>query len=78
MRFSIIIPAYNVEDYIECCIKSVCEQDLGKDQYEVIVVDDKSSDNTTTIVKKLQETLSNIKLIRHSVNKKQGGLEIQL
>lgn len=73
MRFSIIIPAYNVEDYIEYCIKSVCEQDFGKDQYEVIVVDDKSSDNTPTIVKKLQGTSSNIKLIRHSVNKKQGG-----
>ena len=73
MRFSIIIPAYNVEDYIECCIKSVCEQDFRKDQYEVIVVDDKSSDNTNTIVEKLKETFSNIKLIRHSINKKQGG-----
>lgn len=47
MKFSIIIPAYNVENWIDDCIRSCINQDLvlGED-YEIIVVDDGSKDNT--------------------------------
>ena len=48
MRFSIIIPVYNVEEYIEECVQSVLSQTY-KD-YEIILVDDGSTDNSGKIL----------------------------
>ena len=45
---SIIIPAYNVEEYIEECLDSILNQTFT--DYEVIVVDDCSTDNTYSII----------------------------
>jgi glycosyltransferase involved in cell wall biosynthesis len=66
-RFSVIIPAYNVQNYVEKAINSVLEQDF-KD-YELIVVDDASTDNTADIVKKYENKYDNVKLISHKDNK---------
>ena len=66
-RFSVIIPAYNVQNYVEKAIKSVLEQDF-KD-YELIIVNDASIDNTADIVKKYEDKYDNIKLISHKDNK---------
>lgn len=66
-RFSVIIPAYNVQNYVEKAINSVLEQDF-KD-YELIVVNDASTDNTANIVKKYEDKYDNIKLISHKDNK---------
>ena len=41
---SIIVPVYNVERYIEQCIKSLCSQTY--DNIEIVLVDDGSSDNS--------------------------------
>lgn len=49
-RFSIIIPAYNVEQYIEESIKSVLGQEF--ENYELILIDDCSTDNTKNILEK--------------------------
>ena len=57
---SIIIPVYNREDYIEECLKSVFEQSFQ--DYEVIIIDDGSCDNTVNICKQLAEKDSRIKL----------------
>jgi glycosyltransferase involved in cell wall biosynthesis len=46
IKFSVIIPCYNVEDKIENCLKSVLNQSMETDSYEVIVVDDGSTDKT--------------------------------
>ena len=43
-KVSIVIPVYNVEKYIERCLKSILNQTL--DSIEVIVIDDGSTDNT--------------------------------
>jgi len=51
MKYSFIIPAYNEEDYISNCIKSIKNQTL-KD-FEIIVVDNGCTDKTSDIVKKL-------------------------
>ena len=66
-RFSIIIPAYNVHEYVEKAINSVLEQDF--ENYELIVVNDASTDNTAEVVKKYEEKFDNVKLISHKDNK---------
>lgn len=50
MLFSIIIPMYNVEKYIENCIDSIVNQEFT--DYELILVDDGSTDRTVDIAKK--------------------------
>ena len=53
MLVSIIIPIYNVENYIERCLDSVYSQDF-KD-FEVVVVNDCSTDSSKKILLKYQE-----------------------
>lgn len=48
---SIVVPAYNEQDYIARCLDSLMAQE-GFDDYEVIVVDNNSTDNTNIIAKK--------------------------
>ncbi len=48
MRFSIIIPAYNAERYLSECLSSVSLQSF--DNYEVILIDDGSTDSTLSLV----------------------------
>ena len=49
---SIIIPARNEAENIQHCLDSICNQSYPKHLYEIIVVDDHSTDNTAAIVKK--------------------------
>ncbi len=52
LRFSIIIPNYNKEKYIGECLNSIKNQTLDKEKYEVIFIDDGSSDNSVEIASK--------------------------
>ena len=52
VEFSVIIPAYNAEDTVEACIKSVLDQSLARERFEVILVDDGSRDGTAGIVER--------------------------
>ena len=63
IKLSIIVPAYKVEAYIEKCIRSLEDQDLPKDEYEIIVINDGSPDRCREIVEELQKEFSNIILI---------------
>ncbi len=49
MGISIIIPCYNVEEYISSCLDSIEKQNIGKN-YEIILVDDCSTDNTEKVI----------------------------
>lgn len=68
MRFSIIIPAYNVEDYLLDCVDSVIKQSFR--DYEIILVNDGSTDSTLEICQELSKKNKSINLI----TKKNGGL----
>ena len=63
---TIIIPVYNVEDYLETCLDSVINQELV--DYEVILVDDGSTDSSGTICDEYASNYSEINVI-HQENK---------
>src|SRR5215471_11940345 len=64
IRFSIIIPARNEETKIEKCITSILQNSYPPTLYEIIVVDDFSTDGTSCIVEKMQTKFENIRLIQ--------------
>lgn len=68
MQLSIIIPVYNVEAYIEKCIMSLQGQDIPKEAFEIIIINDGSPDNSRQVVLDLMQQFSNIVFIEQ-VNK---------
>jgi len=63
IQFSIIIPMFKVANYINRCIESLESQDIDKNLYEIICINDGSPDNCREIVENLQKKYSNIVLI---------------
>lgn len=68
MLFSVIVPCYNVELYIDDCIKSILNQTY--DKFELILVNDGSTDNTKEILNNYARDDNRIRV----VNKQNGGL----
>ena len=67
MDLSIIIPVCNVEQYIGSCLESIYRQGLKDEEFEVIVVNDGSTDNSIKVVEDIQNRHHNI-LIIHQEN----------
>ena len=63
---SVIMPTYNHADFIERAIESVCQQSY--DNYELIIIDNYSEDNTEIIVKSYQATNSKINYLKYKNN----------
>ena len=61
MKVSVIIPVYNVEDYIEKCLNSLLQQTL--DDIELIIVNDGTKDLSIEKIQYLVDSNKNIKLI---------------
>ena len=70
---SVIIPVYNTQQYIGRCLRSLRNQSISKKFFEIIIVDDFSTDNSLNEIKKQKS--SNIKIIK---NKKNLGLPASL
>ena len=66
--FSLILPAYNVAPYLERCLRSILDQ--GMTDYEVILVDDGSRDDTPRLCDTFAEKYDSIRVI----HKENGGL----
>ena len=75
IKVSIIIPVYNVEQYLRQCLDSVCNQTF-KD-IEIIVVNDCSQDNSLQIIKEYQQKDDRIVLIDLKQNAGQGNARNQ-
>ena len=72
-KFSIVIPARDEEANIGACLASILANDYPSHLYEIIVINDHSTDRTAAIVEKMQQTHSQIKLI-HLANHLSAGL----
>lgn len=69
MLLSIIIPIFNVERYIDKCIQSVLNQRLLSIEYEVILVNDGTQDNSMQIAMKAIENhlpICHVKVVEQS------------
>ena len=72
-KISIIIPMYNTEKYISQCLESILNQTLN--DYEVIVVDDCSTDKSVKIVESMQNKFGNkLQLIKRNKNSASPGI----
>lgn len=65
---SFVLPCYNVERYIADCLNSIYSQDLTEEEFEVICVNDCSTDGTCMIIEEWQAVHSNLHLIHHPKN----------
>ena len=68
MKVSIIVPVYNTEKYLSKCLDSLINQDFS--DYEIIIVNDGSTDNSEDIINDYANKYDNIKTFK----KKNGGL----
>ena len=71
MKISIIVPVFNEEKYISTTLDSIINQNF--DDYEVIVVDDGSTDDTCKIV---EEKLSNSSLPHKIIHQENSGVSV--
>lgn len=72
MKLSIIIPAYNCGKFIEECIYSCNNQGLDKNEYEIIVVNDGSTDNTSEILEQQTSHIKNLII----TNQRNSGVSV--
>ena len=70
MKFSFLVCVYNGQEYIKECLDSLVKQKFPTKDYEIVVVNDGSTDKTKSIVERYAKKHSNIKL----VNNKNEGL----
>lgn len=79
MDISVIVPVYNVEDYLAECLESILSQ--GFDSMEIICIEDGSSDDSFKILETFAQKYSQIRIIKHDTNKgpsaaRNAGLKI--
>ena len=72
LLISFIIPLYNAKGYIERCLRSIFFQNLASDTFEVIVVNDGSTDGSLQITESLKAELPNLLII----NQKNQGVSV--
>ena len=70
MEISVIMPVYNIEKYLSEAVESILSQTFS--DFELIILDDKSTDNTLSVAKKYAEQDKRIKIIELEEHQKQG------
>lgn len=72
-KLSIIIPCYNCEKTLEEAVASCYTQGIPNDTFEIVMIDDKSTDNTRAVMQRLADTYDNINLSFHQKNRGGGA-----
>ncbi len=69
LKISVVIPCYNEEDSIETTIKEISEVfNFAGIIYEILVINDGSTDNTLKILKKIENNYDNVRVFCHDFN----------
>lgn len=63
LKLSIIIPVFNVEKYVGACIESLYKQGISEDEFEIILINDGSTDNSLGIIQEYEKQHTNITTI---------------
>lgn len=63
MRISFIIPVYNAEKYIQSCLTALSDQGLGYDEFEVLIVNDGSTDGTLAAIEAMRGLVPQIRVL---------------
>lgn len=82
-QLSFILPCYNVGRYVSECLDSIYAIDMPETDFEVICVNDASTDNTRDVILGYQAKHSNLRLLDHECNKYSGaarnaGIEVAM
>ncbi len=72
-KLTIIIPCYNCEQTLREAVESCYTQGFSIDEFEIVMVDDGSSDGTRELLEKLSSEYSNVRLFFHEKNKGGGA-----
>lgn len=70
MFLSIIVPVYNAESYLQQCLDSLLSQDILKEDYEILCVNDGSRDGSLEILQQFARDAGNVTVI----DKENGGV----
>lgn len=77
IKLSICIPTYNREKFLAVCLKHLIPQIIDKENVEVIVVDNASTDNTQSIMNTIISEHSNIHYYRNEMNLGYSGNQVK-
>jgi FkbM family methyltransferase len=71
MKISVIVTIYNIERrLLEACLHSVVKQTLRPEEYEIVLVDDRSTKgDTISVINQFTKGAANMKLVRHTGNR---------
>lgn len=80
-KLTYILPAYNSAKYVIPCLDSIYGTGLDESEFEVVITDDCSKDNTVEVLESYAAKHSNMTVLRHERNRRQGaarnrGLEV--
>lgn len=73
INLSIIVPVYNVSKYLSKCLDSLLHQDLEENEYEIIVIDDGSTDDSGRIADEYAIKYADLIKVIHQENKGLSG-----
>jgi glycosyltransferase involved in cell wall biosynthesis len=65
VRVSVVVPVRNEEAHIRTCLESLLDQSIPTEDYEVIAVDGNSTDKTLSVIREIQETRKNLRVLEN-------------